>query len=534
MKIISLILFLTSGLLYSQSADSTVMVKFANNSGESIDVSAMSFPDSSVITVVDTLTYPFTIADDDTLDIEFVIDRDQPDSIYSYSLTINSEYIKQYLSFTINIIGDTTGAGAPEPSASSNIWWVASGGLGSQTGTDSANAWSSASIVWDSLDPGDSIYFIEGTYTGTINIGASGDENNLLTFMTNPTNTGDVLFTGSGSKILINDDDYIRLLGFTFRNLYGAVRIEPTANVIYLDSLTISKFSTQGGGITVIGYPNVTDIDSIFIRYCTIHSDSILNSQNDAVYAQYFSNLFIDNCHIEQNNVGYKSQHNDALQVYNFNNITVSNSYINVDGNGLSTQPCQAIMLESAVAGSKTILYNNVFNSDFTNTYGNTVYLNKATVGNYYVYGNTFIGGYNLNLLTIYGDSAFIKNNIFYHRYVITSPSIRLTVANLANLELDGSLTSTNVSSEPLIVNGSAYNRAEMLAAGWEATGTFVDRWRVDPLFTNFGTLDLSLQAGSPAIDVGVTLGSPYNVDILGVTRPVGAGYDIGAMEYNP
>jgi hypothetical protein len=34
------------------------------------------------------------------------------------------------------------------------------------------------------------------------------------------------------------------------------------------------------------------------------------------------------------------------------------------------------------------------------------------------------------------------------------------------------------------------------------------------------------------AIDQGMTLGSPYNVDILGVSRPQGAAYDIGAYEF--
>ena len=42
----------------------------------------------------------------------------------------------------------------------------------------------------------------------------------------------------------------------------------------------------------------------------------------------------------------------------------------------------------------------------------------------------------------------------------------------------------------------------------------------------------MSLQTSSPARDSGVTLGSPYNVDILGKSRPQGSAYDVGAYEY--
>jgi hypothetical protein len=40
------------------------------------------------------------------------------------------------------------------------------------------------------------------------------------------------------------------------------------------------------------------------------------------------------------------------------------------------------------------------------------------------------------------------------------------------------------------------------------------------------------IMSGSPAIDAGVALGSPYNVDFAKVTRPQDSGWDIGAYEY--
>src|SRR5881396_3067110 len=53
-----------------------------------------------------------------------------------------------------------------------------------------------------------------------------------------------------------------------------------------------------------------------------------------------------------------------------------------------------------------------------------------------------------------------------------------------------------------------------------------------DPQFVNPSALDFRLQAGSPAIDAGVTL-SYVSSDVLGVSRPQGVADDIGAFEFH-
>ena len=58
-------------------------------------------------------------------------------------------------------------------------------------------------------------------------------------------------------------------------------------------------------------------------------------------------------------------------------------------------------------------------------------------------------------------------------------------------------------------------------------TGT---NYTVDPLFANAASGDFGLQAGSPAIDKGVTL-AQVPTDFTGKARPEGAAYDIGTFE---
>jgi hypothetical protein len=57
---------------------------------------------------------------------------------------------------------------------------------------------------------------------------------------------------------------------------------------------------------------------------------------------------------------------------------------------------------------------------------------------------------------------------------------------------------------------------------------------KIDPMFTqvDFTHHDLSLKSGSPAIGKGSDLSSFFVTDLLGISRPQGTGWDIGAYEY--
>ena len=55
-----------------------------------------------------------------------------------------------------------------------------------------------------------------------------------------------------------------------------------------------------------------------------------------------------------------------------------------------------------------------------------------------------------------------------------------------------------------------------------------------DPLFISTSADNFQLTPTSPCIHTGAGLGSPYNIDLLGMSRPVGAVWDIGAYEYQP
>jgi hypothetical protein len=74
-------------------------------------------------------------------------------------------------------------------------------------------------------------------------------------------------------------------------------------------------------------------------------------------------------------------------------------------------------------------------------------------------------------------------------------------------------------------IEGSPIVTYSNIQDGYPGTGNISE----DPLFV--GTGDYHLNAGSPCIDTGTSIGAP-GFDIDGDSRPQGGGYDMGSDEY--
>jgi len=115
--------------------------------------------------------------------------------------------------------------------------------------------------------------------------------------------------------------------------------------------------------------------------------------------------------------------------------------------------------------------------------------MDSSLIGRFHVVNNIAYGnaGCGINDFGDIGDDSYAKNNIAF--------------ANGANYALDQVTTSGNLTAEPLFVN--------YVAAGGG---------------------DYHVRAASPAIDAGLSADAPAH-DLDGISRPQGAGIDIGAYE---
>ena len=101
-------------------------------------------------------------------------------------------------------------------------------------------------------------------------------------------------------------------------------------------------------------------------------------------------------------------------------------------------------------------------------------------------------------------------------------------VENSVDAFLDGGWPGT-----PTLTNNACWNNSD----NTDCTFTSLNPRPVDPANNDFrlceGKADPHPNCGaaSQVIDVGFTLGSPWNVDRVGTTRPIGAAYDLGPHE---
>jgi hypothetical protein len=101
------------------------------------------------------------------------------------------------------------------------------------------------------------------------------------------------------------------------------------------------------------------------------------------------------------------------------------------------------------------------------------------------------------------------------------------TIYNCTNsgVRLDGSAVST------VVINNIAYLCGTNFSDGGSTSPSLSNNlFASNPLFTNAGAGDFTLQSGSPARNGGLTI-TDVTVDIVGTTRPQGAAFDMGAYE---
>jgi hypothetical protein len=403
-----------------------------------------------------------------------------------------------------------------------NSWYVDKNASGSNNGTSWTNAWQSFSAInWTSIAPGETLYISGGTdstvYNETLAVGGRGTSGHqlVITKGTSTGHNGKVIINGGGTRSnCVNfgvTNDFVTLSRLYMTNSTGSI-VNATAGMkgsfgsyYYTDpheGIRIEHcelYLTLGSGIALKGSKNYYGYHNY------IHDVTNTSSQTDGYFIQASKDFTIDGDSIIISNTN-STPHCDAIQMNQDTNGVVKNCYTEHTDSKTSNSQC----IYGTGGFGNIVYYNNVANMGTASSNAITV---QQLSGNYN--SITMIGN------TVYNNST---TGMSHGLWVDTFPGTPIIKNNI--------VACYNHSGVGIYVSSGNYGGTDHnLQYNVNATrGTNI--LTSDPLFTNRNAKNFTLQSGSPARDAGATLGTFYNTDKNGTTRPIGTAWDIGAYEY--
>jgi hypothetical protein len=417
-----------------------------------------------------------------------------------------------------NVVGIQSGITIAR--TNTTIRYVSNAGNDSWDGTQpsfisgTTGPWLTITHALATIPAGAVLYLRAGTYAESISDNVTGGTSwyNCTLIAGYPGDATPILLPSSGSRVVFFST---ATSAYTeFRNLIfdgsnitiNCIKVTQTGSPATDTSSHIRvrncevRFAPSQGILLNDDTANVLNADYCEIINCNIHDNGLTNSQAHGIYAESSHHLFDGNTCYHNGGFGIQSYHaGDSGATKTHDNLIRNNvCHHNAQNPGANAGGIIS-------SGSNNTLYNNVcYNNEFGIGIG--VAGDSASSGAL-VYNNTCWNNGNVN------DGTGITNR---------SNATNSTIVN--NVCYQNDATTSNPRINNYVDHGTGTTQSNNL--NWTASNT-------DPLFVNPAANDLRLQPTSPAIDAG-TVASLVPVDILGVTRPQGAAYDLGAYEYQP
>jgi hypothetical protein len=277
-----------------------------------------------------------------------------------------------------------------------------------------------------------------------------------------------------------------------------------TKNGRSTDNVTIRNCDVSnyayGDNSSNIGLQLKNATDNVLVEYCTVHDGD--SEISHAIVAGGDPGHAPTNVTI-RNNVIYRASNSGIFLFYGGGDWNIYDNIVyNVGANG--------VRVDSAWTGDRLNLYNNTL----VDSYDDAIYFSTGISGS---------------------PTINVKNNLCYKdcsgndKRCMSTGSLSITHSNNNFYCYDSA--STHVVDR--------WDRSEWVSS-WNDTGGQSG----DPMLGNRSnpptainsssgpnTRGFTLQSGSPAVDQGADLGPSYDKSVNLVTRPSGAGWDVGAYE---
>jgi hypothetical protein len=288
----------------------------------------------------------------------------------------------------------------------------------------------------------------------------------------------------------------------------------------YTQDLVFSRAGTASAPITVASYPGETPVlhaasnsgDTYPIRvtgsYFRLQGFVLENARGISSTNVYFD-VGADHVELSKNEIRF-SQDQGVFAEASTSDLQILGNFVH--DNGLGHVPGQHQSHGLYIEGTNHLIANNVI---ATQPFGFGIQIYPQNTGTIIVQNTVVASGYSGIVVGGSGgvSNIRIRNNIFAfnNQYGVARDSTCPT----------SSFADTNV----LFGNGSG-----AVQGGCSGLNTSGGNRTTNPLFVNYGGLDLHLLAGSPAIDYALPAYSPPT-DYDGRGRPQGLTADAGAYE---
>jgi len=413
-------------------------------------------------------------------------------------------------------------------------------------GSDGTRAYTTIQAAVDvATSPGDIVLVRGGTYTSfATKASGSGDaDNQRIIVRAYPAETANVTHA-SATRVRVNTHAYITIEGLTIYGVaessQGFVVVEGGAhyakilnNRIYASTDHAGpgiNFKTQSGVAPNYGLVEGNEIGPLYYPAVTVLGDHHVVKDNHIhdiwhdVFRSFGTGAIFDGNLVEDIYDDGRT-HVDLYQTYivsgsdrDVRDVVIKNNiFKNANAQPMMIK-CSNINLDYTISGIQFInnVFYNVQQQGFI--YGDNVsFLHNTFINSASKAGRVIYWRHDSTPAGCHGQDGVVKGNIF-----IGCGQTAATGGFYGN-EVDCPLTAdynyvTQGKAQGFIAK-TDFSEANGISGG-------------DPLFVDFDNLDFRLTENSPAVDhITATLGVDY--DLLGVSRPQGIGYDVGAYEYN-
>jgi Right handed beta helix region len=391
-------------------------------------------------------------------------------------------------------------------SAHAAFWYVNRSAAGASTGSDWNNAWTDFSkINWSSVSPGDTIYVAGGSY-GYFTIGKSGTASAPITI----------------KRVRASDTTAVLTAGWKAGFDSQVIQNVPTDHSGIYIGQGIGSFLTVDGRVNAGWRINISDASSgveidqaaatnVTLRYIQVNGPGVITETGDVRGFDLtptngkMSNITVSHCEV-------MNGCDAAMYLTLADNALVE--YCSFHGQD-SLNPAQfhTNVIYCGTITNSTFRFNQLYDIQVEG-----LFFNDPNNANIAIYGNLFYNG------------SIPKNSGRGLQFINTGNTGILVYNNtFVDLPIGVQLGSPGTYSGCAFKNNIVYGCTVTLGSGWVSDHNLIGG--SNP-FVGYASFNYHLATGSPAINTGVALGAPYNVDMDGNARGAGGAWDIGAYEY--